>query len=196
MAFGYPNDQGNPLAAIPVWIAGTNTYNNQATNARTQVKSSPGSLQSLSVNTLGTTSSVKFYDGLSKTITVNVSTPSAATINWAAHGLSAGDAVQFTTTGALPTGITAGTTYYVSINNLTADVINIADTQAHALAGTNSVVTTGTQSGVHTGWDVTRPIGTFATTTQGLQWIGASFTKGLWDITAGGAAADITVLYK
>jgi hypothetical protein len=56
--------------------------------------------------------------------------------------------VKFTTTGALPTGIVAGTIYwgkYLSNNNF-----NIYPTYADAVAGTNIINTSGTQSGTHT----------------------------------------------
>jgi hypothetical protein len=83
------------------------------------------------------------------TITVTIASPAVAT--YTAHGLSNGDAIVFTTTGALPTGITAGTTYY--IRSIDANTFNLYDTSAHAIAGgsTGRVDTTGSQSGVHTG---------------------------------------------
>lgn len=63
------------------------------------------------------------------------------------------------TVGALPTGITEGTTYYVTNNGaLTANAFNVSDTAAHALAGTNTVNTSGSVTGspiysVYTGND-------------------------------------------
>src|SRR3990167_9743528 len=45
------------------------------------------------------------------TITVTIASPGVVT--WADHGLQIGSSLVFTTTGALPTGITAGTRYYV-----------------------------------------------------------------------------------
>lgn len=66
------------------------------------------------------------------------------------HGLRAGTGVVFTTTGALPTGITSGTTYYA--NSTGANTFNIYDTSVNAIAGgsTGRVTTTGSQSGTHT----------------------------------------------
>jgi len=49
-------------------------------------------------------------------VTITIASPGV--ITWSSHGLSKGQPVQFSTTGALPTGITAGTTYYVSSSNL------------------------------------------------------------------------------
>jgi len=78
------------------------------------------------------------------TITVTIATPGV--VSWATHGLVAGSPVVFNTTGALPTGITAGTTYYVSATGLGASAFQIAATPGGA-----SINTTGTQSGTHTG---------------------------------------------
>lgn len=78
----------------------------------------------------------------SKTFTVTISTALFALTN---HGLVAGDIVQFTTTGALPTGISTGTDYYVISSGLTADVFKVSVT-----LGGSSVSLSGTQSGTHT----------------------------------------------
>lgn len=61
----------------------------------------------------------------SSVVTMTIAGPGVVT--WAAHGLEAGDQVKFTTTGALATGITAGTTYFVK-EALTADTFTIAAT--------------------------------------------------------------------
>jgi hypothetical protein len=80
------------------------------------------------------------------TVTITIATPGVVT--WTNHSLSTGTPVVFTTTGALPTGITAGTTYYVIA--VDASTFQIATTLANALAGT-AVNTSGSQSGTHTG---------------------------------------------
>jgi hypothetical protein len=56
----------------------------------------------------------------------------------------------FTTTGALPTGLVAGTTYY--LRGTGTNTYNLYDTAARATTGgaTGRVTTTGSQSGVHT----------------------------------------------
>jgi hypothetical protein len=93
------------------------------------------------------TSLHKVYESLrggSSTVTISYASP--AVIGWTAHGLPNGTAVTFTTTGALPTGLTAGTTYYVV--NANTDTFNVAAT----LGGT-AINTTGAGSGVHTGHD-------------------------------------------
>lgn len=63
-----------------------------------------------------------------------------------AHNFVAGDTVVFTTTGALPTNVVAGTTYYV-VATVTSTTFSIASTPG----GTAINTTAGTQSGVHTG---------------------------------------------
>lgn len=85
------------------------------------------------------------------TITVTIASPGVVTFT--AHQLSNGDPIKFTTTGALPTGITAGTVYYVRAINSTT--FHLYDTAAHAIdtgSTTGRVVTTGSQSGVHTAY--------------------------------------------
>ena len=76
-------------------------------------------------------------------VTVSIATP--AVVTWAAHGLPANAPVVFTTTGALPTGLVAGTTYYVSATGLVAGSFQVSATPGGA-----SINTTGTQSGTHT----------------------------------------------
>lgn len=80
----------------------------------------------------------------SATITVTIASP--AVVTWTGHGFSANQAVTFKTTGALPTGITAGDTYYVLSTGLTADTFRISTSP-----GGSAVDTSGSQSGTHTG---------------------------------------------
>jgi hypothetical protein len=70
----------------------------------------------------------------------------ADTLTLTAHGLSTGDSVQFTNSGGgLPTGLSAGVTYYaVAVD---ANTFKVSDTLAHALAGTNIVDITGAGTG-------------------------------------------------
>lgn len=81
--------------------------------------------------------------GARATVTVTIATP--AVVTWTGHGLTADTPIVFTTTGALPTGITAGTTYYVIAGALAANTF-----QFSASLGGTAVNTSGTQSGVHT----------------------------------------------
>ncbi|PDT55033.1 MULTISPECIES: hypothetical protein [Sinorhizobium] len=86
-----------------------------------------------------------------KTTTVTMTIANPGVITWASHGLAAGTPVKFSTTGALPTGLVAGTTYYV-VNP------NANDFQVAATPGGAAINTTGTQSGTHTATTV--PVGT------------------------------------
>jgi hypothetical protein len=78
-----------------------------------------------------------------KTATVTISIASPGVVTWTGHTLANNDPVVFTTTGTLPTGLTAGVTYYalaVATNTL----------QLAATPGGSAIVTSGSQSGVHT----------------------------------------------
>lgn len=76
------------------------------------------------------------------TFTVTIASP--AVFSKTAHGLSVGDRVRLTTSGALPTGLTAGNDYYVISAGLTADAFEVSST----LNG-SAVNTSGSQSGTH-----------------------------------------------
>lgn len=81
------------------------------------------------------------WHNLTSTVTITIASPGV--ITWNAHGLHNNAPVVFTTTGALPTGLTAGTTYYV--------VSTAANTFSVATApGGAAINTSGTQSGTHT----------------------------------------------
>lgn len=78
---------------------------------------------------------------LPKTVTITIATPGE--ITWVANGLSLNDSIVFHTTTTLPTGITAGTTYYVK-TILSNDKFTIS-----ASSGGVVINTSGTQSGTH-----------------------------------------------
>lgn len=82
-------------------------------------------------------------DDLEATVTISIATPGV--ISWTDHELEVGDPVIFTTTGALPTGIAAGGTYYVISAGFGASAFQVSTTP-----GGSAVNTSGTQSGVHT----------------------------------------------
>jgi len=73
------------------------------------------------------------------TFTVTIASPAVVTTT---IQLADGAAISLTTTGALPTGLTPGVTYYVI--NSTGTTFNLS-----ATAGGSAITTTGTQSGVH-----------------------------------------------
>lgn len=84
------------------------------------------------------------YYGTS-TVTITIATPGV--VSWTAHGLQSGSTIQLTTTGALPTGLTASTTYFVIV--IDANSFWLATSLVNAAAGTK-INTSGSQSGVHT----------------------------------------------
>lgn len=77
--------------------------------------------------------------------TVTIENGADADITWTAHGLVAGQPVIFSTTGALPTGLTAGTVYYVIANGLTTDTFKVSAAKGGS-AVTTSSAGTGTQT--------------------------------------------------
>ncbi|HYD58976.1 MAG TPA: hypothetical protein VEC35_01380 [Noviherbaspirillum sp.] len=91
------------------------------------------------------TSTHKIYESVKATssLAVTISIASPGVVTWAAHGLSSGTPVSFATSGALPTGLAAATTYYVV--NPTTDTFQVA-----ATAGGAAINTSGSQSGTHT----------------------------------------------
>lgn len=78
--------------------------------------------------------------------TITVATPAVLTLT--AHGLQTGQQVYLTTTGALPTGLTENTNYWVVSTGV--NTLNLATSLANAMASTPVVIaTSGTQSGTH-----------------------------------------------
>lgn len=71
---------------------------------------------------------IEFAKGCEVTGTVTIPVASPALVNWANHGLSAGAIVRFSSTGTLPTGITAGTSYYVIATGLTTNEFQVSAT--------------------------------------------------------------------
>lgn len=87
---------------------------------------------------------VTWFPVTTDTITMTIAAPGVITTT---KDLKTGTPVKFTTTGALPTGITASTKYYWIRTGATTG--NLATSKANALAGT-TITTSGSQSGVHT----------------------------------------------
>jgi len=78
----------------------------------------------------------------------SISNGTPAVVTKVNHGYSSGDAIKFTTTGALPSGLSTSTVYYVRKD--TNDAFNLCLTYADAIANTNKVATTDAGSGTHT----------------------------------------------
>lgn len=76
------------------------------------------------------------------TVTVTIASPAVFTCT--TNNFQVNDKVYFSTTGALPTGLTAGTAYYVISTGLGGD-----DFRVSATLGGTAVNTSGSQSGTH-----------------------------------------------
>ena len=75
-------------------------------------------------------------------VTMTIATPAVFTL--ANHGFVASSKIIFSTTGALPTGLSANTVYYVLAAGLTTNNFEVS-----LMDGGTAVATSGTQSGVH-----------------------------------------------
>ena len=115
--------------------------------------------------------------------TITIASP--AVITMTGHGIKSYDGtnnggicpVVFSTTGSLPTGITAGTVYWTIGSSLTANTFEVATSIANAIAGT-AVNTSGSQSGTQTGF-----LGLPVTTTTSDNVTAMSLTAGDWDVS-------------
>lgn len=79
------------------------------------------------------------------TFTITIASPGLATLT--DHGLYTGQKVYLTTTGALPTGLSQNTDYWVI--RVSSSTFRLASSYANAAAGT-AINTSGSQSGTHT----------------------------------------------
>jgi len=95
-----------------------------------------------------TAESESFMTRGTATVTMTIAAPGVVT--WTAHGMLAGDAVKFSTTGALPTGVVADTVYW--LRTVDANTFTLAATAALAA----DITTSGSQSGVQTATCVSR----------------------------------------
>ncbi|SIC58356.1 tail fiber protein [Mycobacteroides abscessus] len=118
--------------------------------------------------------------------TITIASPGVVTKT--AHGLSTGDSVYLTTTGALPTGLVINTLYYVI--RVDANTFRLASSRANAIAGT-AINTTGSQSGTHTVLDCPYGLGD-GSTTFNLPDARGRVLAGM-DTTSGTAASRLTL---
>lgn len=77
-----------------------------------------------------------------RTCTISIASPGVITLN--SHGFSAGDVIRFTTTGALPTGLSESYRYFVLSAGLGLNSFRVS-----LEPGGTAVDTTGSQSGTH-----------------------------------------------
>ena len=106
---------------------------------------------------------------------ISISIANPAVVGWTAHGLNNVTPVVFATTGALPTGVTAGTVYWTC--NVTTNSFNIATSIANAIAGT-TITTSGTQSGTQSATS-----GMPLSTGSDASITALSLPHGDWDVT-------------
>ena len=128
---------------------------------------------------------------VSKVANCTISNASPGVVSLTAHGLVASDAVVFSTTGALPTGLTVGTVYYVISAGLAANAFEVS-----ATAGGSAINTSSAGSGTHSVTDV------YTSIPAGDQWQFAQFnnfvfavqinaTPQVFDLTSSTAFADL-----
>ncbi len=139
--------------AVVVWAQSDSTRNNIWVNTFDgSVWAGPENIESLdgdastpdiTMNAAGAAiavwSQLADTDG-STSVTITIASPGV--VSWNAHGMANDSKVVLETTGSLPTGLTAGTTYYV--RNRTTNSFELSATPGGA-----SINTSGTQSGTH-----------------------------------------------
>ncbi|MEO8667730.1 MAG: pilus assembly protein [Bauldia sp.] len=76
--------------------------------------------------------------------TLTVTAASPAVVTKTSHGLTAGTPIVFSTTGSLPSGLTAGIPYYVISTGLSTNSFRVSTS-----SGGSAVNTSGSQSGTH-----------------------------------------------
>ena len=80
------------------------------------------------------------------TVTVTIAAPAVLSIGYDNSSLREGAKIVFATTGALPTGLTAGATYYaINVGQFTSNIAS-----APVAGGGTPITTSGSQSGTHT----------------------------------------------
>ena len=121
---------------------------------------------------------VKDQFASSQTATITIAAPGVVTVG---SSLTAGTKVEFTTTGALPTGLTAGQTYYVLTTGTSFSL--------SLISGGAPITTSGTQSGTHT-------LGVVPAATNGVYIANASTWTRATDMNTAAevAAASVPVL--
>lgn len=100
-----------------------------------------GSDEAVIENDVFVTTSYTIGNGALTTCTISIASPAVITMT---NNFVAGQPVRFETTGALPTGLTANTVYYVIATGLTTSSFRVSTTSGGA-----AVNTSGTQSGTH-----------------------------------------------
>jgi hypothetical protein len=129
---------------VSFWATFANKNNDETIFGNWTFNTAPSSLSATPASTTALGNLRVSVTPLTKLGTATITIASPAVVTLASHGLTLGDTVQFTTTGALPTGLTPSANYYVISSGLTANAFEIS-----ATPGGTAVNTSGTQSGTH-----------------------------------------------
>lgn len=126
----------------------TVTQDNLAVRSIALSAPSGGIAQSASSGTFTNATTSYTQKTTAQTATITIASPAVITVA-STTGFFVGMPVKFTTTGALPTGITSGTFYYVS------NVVSGTTFRISTAPGGADINTSGAQSGVHTATVIT-----------------------------------------
>ena len=136
------NDRKYACYGLPIYPTMTGaTLGTGGWRASNEIVAPTGNLLNGNISGSATAYSV-WNPGQIATVTISVASP--AVISYTAHGLTLSDPVFFSTSGTLPIGLTAGTTYWVA---------SIIDANSFTVAATpqgTAVNTTVAGSGTHT----------------------------------------------
>lgn len=138
----------NGFYAAEAWNLGIASTTQLAISTPRYINITPahtGKAKGIVLGMYGASASTAAYGAearLEEYATVTISIASPGVVTWNTHGFSGGEEISFTTTGALPTGLTAGTRYFVKY--VDGNTFNVS-----ATSGGSNINTSGTQSGTH-----------------------------------------------
>jgi hypothetical protein len=136
------HSEGDAIPSVP-----TIDYNTDII-AETPVVIDADDLSSLSIPSVPTVSPGTSVKGYTEISDVAISIASPCVVTSAGHGIVDDEIIKFTTTGALPTGLTAFTYYYC--NYIDVDTFNVSTEPDGA-----NINTSGSQSGTQSVWHET-----------------------------------------
>jgi hypothetical protein len=152
------------------------------TDTSRQATLTPGQLPGATTNdnaSVGNIGEIRECNARNASSAATITIASPGVVTWTAHGLSTDglSPINFTTSGALPTGLTVGTIYWTVPGTIATDTFQLATSIANAIAGT-AINTSGTQSGSH----VAISVFSLATATA-TNYCALSLPAGDWDVT-------------
>lgn len=152
------------MSFLLVWLAFTPAFADSAFVAPTATgTAATGQIPGTTTNDSANAGNVGEYKlsqtGGNFTAAITIATPAVIS---GTHTWSGVNSIVFSTTGALPTGITAGTVYFTSPSTVPNGSFNLSTTVDNAIAGI-FITTTGSQSGTQTAG------GLYAVTTTTVQ---------------------------